>query len=808
MIQHSRTAPKRPSGSIRAFLIFSIILTQISYQPLTWAQSVEDVNINTTPDSSSSLPPPPSPLPVVLSEPAPLSAEKERTPRHLINEQATPYIPPPTTFPPDQWGNRIPDFSQVGYRRGHIPLPTIIPIAITLQPSIDPRINDRARIQNAIDYVSSLPLKDVVIPDTETTIQARGVVLLQAGIYRIQGSLILNQSGVVLRGEGNGPDGTVLMAMGQFKHDFINLHGLQDPSFQSTPEYLAANIGSRELYPKNSYIILDDEVTQVADEYIPVGTFRLPVKDTSNFKVGGQVMVERYSSKNWIRRLGMDHIPKRPGDPARTVDWDSRQYDLRYVRKIKAIELRDWKVGDSGNIVSGAAVGDEVVNKAVVAAAAASVNEDTRQASSINGPQAILRYTADTNRTGKPQPFEAQKDFEEIQITVQDSQSKDNDDGGINTDGTPGYLQLDIPLVMNMDPVYGAGVVYNFKRKTHIPTDVGLENLALYSQHDPSNPYDEHHGWFAVLIDHCENCWVANVKTHHFVSGIKAGPGSKHVTIQDCEVLEPVSMPKEGGRRYMFMLQGQMGLVKRCFSEDARHDFITGAKTRGPNVFVDSEGVRANNDAGPHDRWTTGTLYDNIHSADLNVRNRGWMGSGQGWAGAFHVVYHSSADIPARFQSPPGATNWIVGFEGTLGDKGVEFDGYDATFLDPEPYDIGHTPRSLYWAQLVARLGGTEKAAEWVEKTVGVKGKSQYKGLLGRKFLSLNEIVLAGKDIQSLSRLEKDREEEQKQDEAEMEASIEQLQKDIQRMESEIREHGYGHLLNDDEDEVSEEDTW
>ncbi|KAG9070076.1 hypothetical protein KI688_009407 [Linnemannia hyalina] len=787
MIQHSRTAPKRSKVSIHAFLFFSIILAQISYQPLVWAQSVEDIDINSTPDPLSfSLKPPPAVLPTAIDglEPAPAPVQEKRIPRHLIKEQAMPYIPPPTTFPPDQWGNRIPDFSQVGYRRGNIPLPTTIPIAITLQPSIDPRINDRVRIQNAIDFVSSLPFKAVLLPDSKTTIQARGVVLLQAGIYRIQGSLILNRSGVVLRGEGNGPDGTVLMAMGQFKHDFINLHGLQDPSFQSTPEYLSANIGSPDLYPKNPYVILDDEIAEVADEYIPVGTTRLPVKDVSNFRVGAEVVVERHSNEDWIRRLGTDHIPKRPKDPERTMNWDPRQYTLRYVRKVKSIEIRDGKVGGNGHSGSGSRSGvargrsQKVKPNPQGQKQKQHAIDDARQVTSNHGPQAILRYTADTNRTGQPQPYEAQEDFDEIQITVkEDSQSEDN----INANWTPGYLHLDIPLVMNMDPVYGAGVVYNFKRETRIPTDVGLENLALYSQHDPSDSNDEHHGWFAVLIDHCQNCWVANVKTHHFVSGIKAGPGSKHVTVQDCEVLEPVSMPESG------------------------------AKTPGPNVFVDSEGVRANNDAGPHDRWTTGTLYDNVHSRDLNVRNRGWMGSGQGWSGAFHVVYHASADIPARFQSPPGATNWIIGFEGTLGEKHTEFDGDDATFLDPEPYDIGRTPRSLYWSQLVARMGGTESAAKWVEKVVGVKGKSRYMRPLKRRFLTLNEIVLADRHVRSLSRLETDQDEELGLDKTDMEANIEQLQRGIQRMELEIKKHGHEHLLVDDYDEdeeENEEDTW
>jgi hypothetical protein len=50
---------------------------------------------------------------VLFLDDFPQESQKERIARHLIPEQATPYIPPPTTFPPDQWGNRIPDFSQV-----------------------------------------------------------------------------------------------------------------------------------------------------------------------------------------------------------------------------------------------------------------------------------------------------------------------------------------------------------------------------------------------------------------------------------------------------------------------------------------------------------------------------------------------------------------------------------------------------------------------------------------------------------------------------------------------------------------------
>ncbi|KAF9183401.1 hypothetical protein BGZ50_004247 [Haplosporangium sp. Z 11] len=670
-------------------------------------------------------------------------------PLNQIAQEAIPFIPPPDDFPPDQWGNRIPDFSQVGYRRGHVPLPQV-PVKITLQPSADPRINDRARIQSAIDWVGRLPLRTLVLRDGVTVIRTRGAVLLQAGIYRVQGSLILNRSGVVLRGEGNGPTGTILMAMGQFKHDFIYLHGLLDTSFQGTPEYLARYGGSKRMSPKDPYIIQDEDVAQVADEYIPVGTTRLPVKDISNFKAGAEVVVQRKATAKWIKRLGMDRIPPRPNDPSRTMNWDPRQYKLRYVRKIMAIEKRTKAKSQSAPATESKLSGrmqSRIAKRSTVQA---------------RGPQSVIRIAVDTNRTGQSSILDSFK-LARARDEDNDEEYEDEDDQ-VRKDGqprVPGYLILDIPTVMNMDPVYGSGIVYNFKREIPIPSDVGVENLALWSEYDTENPEDERHGWFAVMIDHCENCWAVDIKARNFVSGIKAGPGSKHVTIQDCEITDPISLRSAGGRRYSFMLQGQMGLVKRCFSSDARHDFLTGSKTSGPNVFVDSEGVRANNDAGPHDRWSTGTLYDNIHSHDLNVRNRGWMGSGQGWPGAFQVVYRCSAEVPAAFQSPPGATNWVIEFDGVLGHKSVEFQGDNATFLEPEPQDKGRIPRSLYWAQLVARKGSNGSMGNIIENYVGVAGKNRYSQPLPRAFTTARGIKATQRKMWSATNIQFELEEEE-----------------------------------------------
>ncbi|KAF9983111.1 hypothetical protein BGZ75_005414 [Mortierella antarctica] len=659
------------------------------------------------------------------------------------DEELCPYIAPPTDFPADQWGNRIPDFSQVGYRRGHVPLPNV-PVAKILLPSTDPRINDRERIQSAIDWVGRQPLRSQTLRDG-TVIKTRGTVLLRAGFYRVQGSLILNRSGVVLRGEGNGPSGTIVMATGQFKHDFIHLNGLLDSSFQGLPEYQAKHGGSKLKNTNNPFIILDKTATPVADEYIPVGTTRLPVKDISNFEVGAEIIVERKGKEAWIQRLTMDHIPPRPlsAGTQPTVSWDPRQFELTYVRKIKAIEMRPRATDTLAQV--------DAAEDALRDRRRQRHGSPHRKSHSDHpaGPLSNLRMTIDTNLTGRAQPIDIT--VYSPKTRVGDDDDEDDDENWVGRDDprwVPGYLTLDIPLVMNMDPVYGSGVVYNFERETSIPTDVGVENMALLSDYDESNVQDESHGWYAVLIDHCQNCWAADLKTQHFVSGIKSAIGSKHVTIQDCVVTDPISLPEAGGRRYMFMLQGQMGLVKRCFSSDARHDFITGSRTSGPNVFVDSAGLRANNDAGPHDRWTTGTLYDNIHSSTINVRNRGWMGSGQGWAGAFQVLYRCSADTKAEFQSPPGATNWIIGFNGTIGHQVVDFEGSDATVIGIEPQDEPRMPRSLYWSQLVARMRGKDAMA--IEALVGASGKNQYaQSSLPRRFTTPAEIKMEHEEIWS-----------------------------------------------------------
>ena len=87
-------------------------------------------------------------------------------------------------------------------------------------------------------------------------------------------------------------------------------------------------------------------------------------------------------------------------------------------------------------------------------------------------------------------------------------------------------------------------------------------------------------------------------------------------------------------------------------------------------MSLDGVATNAAADSGPHQRWSTGTLFDNITTnTSLNLQNRLNSGSGHGWAGANMVIWNSTAG-QFYVQSPPTAQNWIIGSTAVDGERG------------------------------------------------------------------------------------------------------------------------------------------
>ena len=196
-------------------------------------------------------------------------------------------------YGPDALGNRIPDFSYAGYKAGTEPIPDL-PVRVVV-----PLIKGDAthRIQFAIDYVSALPADANGL---------RGAVLLEKGRYELSGRLHINASGVVLRGSGAGPGGTVLFAKGTDRETLIRLVGKNDRK--------------------------ETEAVPITDGYVPVNAMKITLTQ-HNFHAGDRVVVHRPSTKNWIDLLGTDHF----GGGITALGWKPGQRDIAWERKILTV---------------------------------------------------------------------------------------------------------------------------------------------------------------------------------------------------------------------------------------------------------------------------------------------------------------------------------------------------------------------------------------------------------------------------------------------------------------------------------------
>jgi hypothetical protein len=198
-------------------------------------------------------------------------------------------------------GDILPDFSNCGYAGGEMPLPDA-PVRETLKPEPGDG-DDHARIQAALDRVAKLE------PDASGI---RGAVLLTRGVYRCSDSLRMNASGVVLRGEGDGENDTVIRATARKQQPLVVIGDNGRPDEMS------------------------EKSVDIVDDYAPVGARSFNVANASGFKVGQTVFVVRRGNSAWITEIGMDKIVPRAANPGSTKQWES--FDMKFDRVITAIE--------------------------------------------------------------------------------------------------------------------------------------------------------------------------------------------------------------------------------------------------------------------------------------------------------------------------------------------------------------------------------------------------------------------------------------------------------------------------------------
>jgi hypothetical protein len=299
-----------------------------------------------------------------------------------------------------------------------------------------------------------------------------------------------------------------------------------------------------------------------------------------------------------------------------------------------------------------------------------------------------------------------------------------------------GVLEFDIPLPQSLDQQYKGALVLKAPENIRI-RECGIESIRFDCKYDEAItgtdvlgekfPSDEKHAGRPVGFLSIEDGWMSDCTSLHMTHGLVGlNVRSRRITVQDCKSLDPVSLIT-GMRRYAYEIGGTANLFQRCYSRKGRHDFITQGAVAGPNAVVDCIVESAYDATENHQKWAMGTLFDNVRvsgpGSGLIAANRGRWGYSHGWSGNTTVFWNCASPVIFALQ-PPLGQNFMIGCsDPKLFDPGhalsriknqnnasgrkdelVVGDALQGTAWKESPNE-SITPRSLYYAQLQARLG-------------------------------------------------------------------------------------------------------
>ncbi|MEO5562236.1 MAG: hypothetical protein ABIR18_02350 [Chitinophagaceae bacterium] len=180
----------------------------------------------------------------------------------------------------DSIGNKIPDFSNAGYKGGGVAIPYVQTKAIVWPVQGD----NSDHLQKVIDSISGLPLDASGF---------RGAILLKMGEYNLEKPITIKASGIVLRGEGMSDIGTILIGK------ISKQAQVSQPGMRGRPALI--NIaGMTGIKPQ------EETKQTITDNYVPVGATSFTIISGKIFKKGDRVIVRRIGNQDWIKELGED----------------------------------------------------------------------------------------------------------------------------------------------------------------------------------------------------------------------------------------------------------------------------------------------------------------------------------------------------------------------------------------------------------------------------------------------------------------------------------------------------------------------
>lgn len=277
-------------------------------------------------------------------------------------------------------------------------------------------------------------------------------------------------------------------------------------------------------------------------------------------------------------------------------------------------------------------------------------------------------------------------------------------------------VRLQVPLTDSFDARYYLGVQPEVRRiaVTGQISEVGVENLRIVAP-DRTVNYQVDPEFDGIAMDNIVDSWLRSVAFQDTINSVRFDQGAERLTVVNVDVQQH-SAVTSSAKPFDFRVNGSQILLDRCTGQGDRVWYVaTQSRSEGPVVVLHSQFTGDGMIEG-HQRWSTGLLIDNcaVPGGNINLRNRGEMGSGHGWAIGWSVVWNSQAQ---RFvvQNPPGAMNWSIG---DVGEHDTEpMPVFGSPVGPPLPSGVVESPgkpvkpESLYLQQLRERLGPAAVAA-------------------------------------------------------------------------------------------------
>jgi|GEM_PF-4918155 len=631
---------------------------------------------------------------------------------------------------PEPNTNRLRGYSYAGYRGGGVPLPNAS-VDIRIQAG-NGRNQLRANSERDADHNAD------IIQNALNTVDGRAdrprAVQLPAGRFFIRPDLTINRDGVVLRGAGQGADGTVLI--GTLPE--INRNGaiikVGDPNtgFNTIPTSRVSTSASLSRGGTVSNISDGDWIK--LDNVRSTNNYRLRM----NYNNRGSRLVDFTVRRDSPTGPIVGYMRNFPAEPTGTGTIDaildaelSGTHDLYIVFDIEsgdnfsvnafAAQAPFREIGPRQRILQPNVVTGESKIR-VQNPRSFSVGDRVMVTKTVN--QAWIDYV-DVNRTF---------DLPEDRLWRETAYDMNHERIISRIDGDE--IVLDAPMLDTFYEDFGGGYVAKIDDIDRV-SSVGIEDIRIENNIRPSGStnHSEEQTTNGVVFTFAENSWIDGLTCRTIVfQCVGLEDFTRHMTVQNSAAID-WSSRITGGRRYGFHAQTNVSgvLFQRLFVDGGRHDYATGRQATGSVVFLDALSTTTHSDIGPHHRYATGILFDNIRGGEMSVQQRGGFGTGHGYSGA-QVTYWNSdslldhttsgrrSRIDLHVESAPGSRSFAIGGRA---DRHRIFNGGSAFGVNTGGASLV-TPRSLYLAELEERLGS--RAVEAV--TIPAQRRGQIYDLL------------------------------------------------------------------------------